>query len=379
MRFAHPPFLLIALALSPHSAPAQTPPAAAVPAPVMEALQARDKALSHLTFTWQRAVKETVLCTLSPAELAEMKHKMEVGTAANYRKYGVTDEAQIKRDTQTATESVMTAMKGGSVAYSNIWSFQRDGSPLLLSGTVQTFYGFTGTYQHFYDGPAALTRSVSAHFSAGNVTMPPQHAVAYKTSGNSLYYEPLSSGLDLEPEHLALLLGTNPLLLRGMTWTVQSQTPTVLTLKSHFATGYTGNSIQMTLAAKSGYAPTEIVVQSSGRTERWTAAHLRLYKGIWVSDKVTYFENVPRSSFTAQTWTLQTLAPSVPIAFSIPATQPVWDYRLVGADLPERTFSHIGMQRDLNAAKVRRYAWPGQFLPEAALTKMLETGQGKVF
>ena len=135
----------------------------------------------------------------------------------------------------------------------------------------------------------------------------------------------------------------------------------------------------MTLTVKSGYAPTEIVVRSSGRTERWTATHLRLYEGVWASDKVTYFENAPHSSFTAQTWTLQTLTPSVPIAFSIPTTQPVWDYRLVGADLPERTFSHIGMQRDLNAEKVRQYPWPGHFLPEAALTKMFETGQGKVF
>jgi len=367
-------FVLTSLALLPRAAPAQ-----AVPAPVAEALLTRDKALSHLTFTWQRAVKETVLCTLSPAELAEMKHKMEVGTAADYRKHGVTDEAQIKRDTQTATESVMTAMKGGSVAYSNVWSFRRDGSPLLLSGTVQTFYGFTGTYQHFYDGPAALTRFVSAHFSVGDVTMPPQHPVAYKTSGDSLYYEPLSSGLDLNPEHLALLLGTNPLLLRGLTWTVQSQTPTALTLKSHFTSGYTGHNIQMTLAVKSGYAPTEIVVRRSSVTERWTAAHLRRYNDVWVSDKVLYFYNAPGFSFTAQTWTLQTLTPSVPIDFPIPATQPVWDYRLVGADLPERMFSHIGIQRDLNAQKVRRYAWPGHFLPEAELTKMFETGQGKVY
>ncbi len=69
----------------------------------------------------------------------------------------------------------------------------------------------------------------------------------------------------------------------------------------------------------------------------------------------------------------------MPIDFPIPAAQPVWDYRLVGADLPERMFSRIGMQRGLNAEKVRQYPWPGHFLPEAALTKMLETGQGKVF
>lgn len=367
-------FVLIVLALSPCASLAQT-----VPAPVAEALQARDKALSHLTFTWQRAVKENVLCTYSPAELATMQHKMEVGDAAEYRRQGMTDEARIKRDVQQNVQNLMAGLKGGSVAYSNNWSFQRDGSPLLVSGSVQTFYGFTATYRQFYDGTAALTLCDYAHFSVGDATMPPQHAVVYKTSGDSLYYEPLSSGLDLKPEHLALLLGTNPLLLRGLTWTVQSQTPTALTLKSRFTTSYTPYSIQMTLAVKSGYAPTEIVVRRSGVTERWTTAHLRRYAGVWVSDKVLYFHNAPGSVFAAQTWTLQTLAPSVPIAFPIPATQPVWDYRLVGADLPERMFSQIGMQRDLNAQKVRRYAWPGHFLPEAALTKMFETGQGKVF
>ena len=394
MRFAHPPFLLIALALSPHSAPAQAAPATAVPAtavpatavpatavptPVMQALQARDKTLSHLTFTWQRATKDRIFQTLSPAQMAAMRHQIERDGPAEYRRQGMTDEARIKRDVQIEVDNAMTDFGGGSVAYTNVWSFQRDGPQLLASGTFQQSNGFSGTFRQFYEGDAALSVCDYAHFSAGDVTMPLQHAVACKTRGDSLYFVSQSAQLDLEPEHLALLLGTNPLLLRGVTWQVQSQTPTALTLKSHFAAGYTGKSIQMTLAAKNGYVPTEIVVRSSGRTERWTAAHLRLYEGVWVSDKVTYFENVPRSSFTAQTWTLQTLAPSVPIAFSIPATQPVWDYRLVGADLSERTFSHIGMQRDLNAAKVRRYAWPGHFLPEVELTKMFETGQGKVF
>ncbi len=344
-----------------------------VPPSVTQALQERDKALSHTTFHWQRAAKEQVFCSLTPTELATMRRKMEVSDEADYRKRGITDNARIKRDIEFNTRSVMTALKGGSVAYTNVWSFQRDGAGTLVSGTTQQFTGFVGTFRQVYDGNDAMTVFDESHSSTDGSPLPTIHPVAWRTSGESIYFPASSSAnLELSPEHLACLLGSNPLALRGLQWTLRSQTPTELVLNSSFLDEHTPCTIQMTLAPKNGFAPSEIIVQSRGSVERFTASHFRLYKSIWVSDVVSYFKDAPRFVRESQVWRLQSLTPSTSIEVKIASSQPVRDFRLLGPDLSSRTLDRAGMRANKQFGKILQYRWTGHFPSEQELKQLYQ-------
>ncbi len=352
-------FLLICAALIWLSAnPAQ---AGDLPAKVVKALQERDRTLNHLTSSWRLSDKEQTFCSLPPTQLETMRKKMEVGFEADYRKRGIIDEAKIKHDVQDSVQNIMTALQGGAVAYTNVWSFQRDGSTALISGTTQSFNGFISTFRQFYDKDSAVTVFDDNH-SVKGLALPKLTPIAWRTSGESISYPVSSSAsLDLSPEHLVFLLGSNPLSLRGLDWKLQSQSPASLVLNSIFNVEHTTYSIRMILAVKNGFAPSEIVVQSGHNVERYTASSFRRYKDTWIGDRVEYSKDAPGFVRVAQVWNLQSLTASPPIEFKIAGHEFVRDFRLVGPDLSSTALDKAGMRQDSRFGKIVYYQWPGHF------------------
>jgi hypothetical protein len=150
-------FLAALTALPVH---ADTPPVQlTLPAKVGDALQERAQALSHLTFTWQRSDKEQIFCSLSPSQMKDAREKELEGSEADYRKRGITDEAQIKQYAEENTQNIMAGLEGGSVNYTNTWTLQRNGSATLVSGTTQQFNGFIRTSRQFYENTPCWKRS----------------------------------------------------------------------------------------------------------------------------------------------------------------------------------------------------------------------------
>ncbi len=362
-------FLAALTALPVH---ADTPPVQlTLPAKVGDALQERAQALSHLTFTWQRSDKEQIFCSLSPSQMKDAREKELEGSEADYRKRGITDEAQIKRDAMLDTQSLMTALQGGSVNYSNVWSFQRDGSATLATGTTQTFNGLISTFRQFYKNNLALTVTDQNSFKGKEVST--QDATVWRTTGDSTSYPaPAAIGLDVSPEHFAFLAGNDPLALRGINWKIQSQSAQFLVLKAGFIEEHTAWNATLTLAVKNGYAPSEIVVRCPSITERYTASHFRRYKDTWVSDRVEYSKDAPGFVQEDQVWTLQALTPSAPIEVPVTGKDTVRDFRFVGADLSFTNIMRAGMPQDRRFGKIITYRWLGNFPTAAEVIPMFQ-------
>jgi len=362
-------FLAALTALPVH---ADTPPVQlTLPAKVGDALQERAQALSHLTFTWQRSDKEQIFCSLSPSQMKDAREKELEGSEADYRKRGITDEAQIKRDAMLDTQSLMTALQGGSVNYSNVWSFQRDGSATLATGTTQTFNGLISTFRQFYKNNLALTVTDQNSFKGKEVST--QDATVWRTTGDSTSYPaPAAIGLDVSPEHFAFLAGNDPLALRGINWKIQSQSAQFLVLKAGFIEEHTAWNATLTLAVKNGYAPSEIVVRCPSITERYTASHFRRYKDSWVSDRVEYSKDAPGFVQEDQVWTLQALTPSAPIEVPVTGKDTVRDFRFVGADLSFTNIMRAGMPQDRRFGKIITYRWLGNFPTAAEVIPMFQ-------
>jgi len=362
-------FLAALTALPVH---ADTPPVQlTLPAKVGDALQERAQALSHLTFTWQRSDKEQIFCSLSPSQMKDAREKELEGSEADYRKRGITDEAQIKRDAMLDTQSLMTALQGGSVNYSNVWSFQRDGSATLATGTTQTFNGLISTFRQFYKNNLALTVTDQNSFKGKEVST--QDATVWRTTGDSTSYPaPAAIGLDVSPEHFAFLAGNDPLALRGINWKIQSQSAQFLVLKAGFIEEHTAWNATLTLAVKNGYAPSEIVVRCPSITERYTTSHFRRYKDTWVSDRVEYSKDAPGFVQEDQVWTLQALTPSAPIEVPVTGKDTVRDFRFVGADLSFTNIMRAGMPQDRRFGKIITYRWLGNFPTDAEVIPMFQ-------
>ncbi len=342
-----------------------------LPANVEDALQERAQALSHLMSTWQRSDKEQIFCSLSPAQMKDAREKELEGSEADYRKRGITDEAQIKRDAEESTQNIMAALEGGFVDYTNTWTFQRNGPATLVSGTTQTFNGFLTTSRQFYENHLALAVTDESRFKGKAIST--QDATVWRTSGDSTSYPaPGAGGLDISPEHFALLAGSNPLTLRGINWKLQSQSAQSLVLKAGFMEEHTAWNATLTLAVKNGYAPSKIVVRCPSITERYTASHFRRYNDSWVSDRVEYSKNAPGFVQENQVWTLQTLTPSAPIEVPVTGKDTVRDFRFVGADLSSTNLMRAGMPQDRRFGKIITYRWPGSFPSDTEVDQMFE-------
>jgi len=362
-------FLAALTALPVH---ADTPPVQlTLPAKVGDALQERAQALSHLTFTWQRSDKEQIFCSLSPSQMKDAREKELEGSEADYRKRGITDEAQIKQYAEENTQNIMAGLEGGSVNYTNTWTLQRNGSATLVSGTTQQFNGFIRTSRQFYENTLALTVTDQNSFKGKEVST--QDATVWRTTGDSTSYPaPAAIGLDVSPEHFAFLAGNDPLALRGINWKIQSQSAQFLVLKAGFIEEHTAWNATLTLAVKNGYAPSEIVVRCPSITERYTASHFRRYKDVWVSDRVEYSKDAPGFVQEDQVWTLQALTPSAPIEVPVTGKDTVRDFRFVGADLSFTNIIRAGMPQDRRFGKIITYRWLGNFPTAAEVIPMFQ-------
>ncbi len=366
-------FCAVLAALTALPVHADAPPAQLIlPAKVEDALQERAQALTHLTFTWQRSVSEKDFCILTPAQIVTMHKKGVEGFEADYRKRGFTDEVKIKHDAEENVQNIMETMEGGSINYANTWTLQRNGPATLVSGTMQQFNGFICTARQFYENHLAL--AVTDECRSHRIKVSTQNATVWRTSGDSTSYPaPGAGGLDISPEHFALLAGSNPLTLRGINWKLQSQSAQFLVLKAGFVEEHTPWNATLTLAVKNGYAPSEIVVRCRSITERYTASHFRRYNDTWVSDRVEYSKDAPGFVQEDQVWTLQTLTPSAPIEVPVPRNDTVRDFRFVGADLSSTNLMRAGMPQDSRFGKIITYRWPGDFPADEAVVRMFES------
>lgn len=356
---------------APPTVPLTPPVLLTLPANVEDALQERAQALSHLTFTWQRSVHEKDFCVLTPTQIVTMHKKGVEGFEADYRKQGLTDEVKIKQYAEENTQNIMAGLEGGSVDYTNTWTLQRDGPATLVSGTMQQFNGIIRTARQFYQNNLGLT--VTDEFRSHGIEVSTQDATVWRTSGDSTSYpSPGAGGLDISPEHFALLAGSNPLVLRGINWKLQSQSAQFLVLKAGFMEEHTAWNATLTLAVKNGYAPSEVVVRAPRITERYTASHFRRYNGSWVSDRVEYSKDAPGFVQENQVWTLQTLTSSAPIEVAVPRNDTIRDFRFVGADLSFTDVMRAGMPQDSRFGKIITYRWLGGFPAHDAAIRMFE-------
>lgn len=328
-----------------------------LPQSVSDGLQRHDSISQQTTFVWQLS-EETQHTAMRPDELASNQKQLEKSYAAIYRRTGVTDEAQIRKLVQQNISLFTKAVGQSTISYSNSWRFVRDHQRLLISGAVQHTSRSTYAYRQFYDGSAALLVEDDDQ-TAGPHARSMSAPVIWRTSGESICnFAPVVQGLNVLPEHLAMLTGLNPLAMHGAQWKLVSTTPDTWTLKAQVEHADTPVDVQIILDRKHDNIPAEIQMITGKASETFTAQGFRQYQGGWICDKALYKKDVPGVVSATQQWVLQSLEPSKLISVNLPQRLQVHDYRLMGPDL---NWQDIQNADTPNSKHLVYYSWPGQF------------------
>ncbi len=245
--------------------------------------------------------------------------------------------------------------------FTQTWSFTRYDKQMLVSG-IREGGTIKMNYMQYYDGPNGVL--VNGANTAGDThvaSIPPQ--VWGNTGESYRWREPFQSGLNLTPEHFAMLMGTNPLSMYGASWTLLSKTPRAWTLRAKVLPGLaptdtTAFSVELTLSRRLGGAPARIVWTQDKRAVTFQAQGFRRQGTAWVCDKLEVTEDYPGICTNHQTWTLQSEQPSSPITAPVAMRSQVMDYRLIGLNLPTDDYLSAAQDRPKD---VVTYPWSGQF------------------
>jgi hypothetical protein len=325
-----------------------------VPTNVNERLQKHELSLQQTTLVWRIDVDEQrVAMPLDDA--ASLRKQLEKSYAASFRKAGMRDETQIQKLVQEDMSGFTKAMNQTAFHYADSWEFAHDNQSVLVSGAIQYNSKIPYYFHQFYSGENAL---VVEDLPADQTRLmsPP---VAWRTSGESIRnFSPVVQGLNLSPEHLALLIGLNPMAMHGAQWQLSSATPDNWILKTKVAHANSTVDVQMTLDRKHDNLPSEIKMMTDQTSETFSAESFRRYQNDWICDKVVYQKSVPGHISVTQHWVLQSLEPTKPLVVKVPSGNRVHDYRLMGQDLNWQDMQN----EDAHGNKpLVYYSWPGQF------------------
>ena len=343
-----------------------------LPQSVVDTLKQREQHLSNSAFSWNRAIKEEDM-GISPQQAQSMRASMQKNWEGVYRKQGMTDENMIRDSSRIMSDRLLKMMQGGLISYSNTWHFDRDGQRTLVKGTVQNIIGAVNDYSQLYDGTAMLVVNDQSRVAEGGSVSPGDPAV-WQYPGDSIRYSiPQPLGLQLMPEHFAMLTGSMPLEIRGLDWNVVSATAGEWSLKARTKDGHDAEplTVTMTLDRNHDNVPTEIRVKHYRWSEEFRSENLRHYQGEWITDKAIYTKEVPQSARVQQTWTLQSIAPTKPIVVELQHVRLVHDYRLLKGNVNRKTIRIAEMQ---HRRGIVYYPWVGR-IPSLEELKALDKRQ----
>ncbi len=261
------------------------------------------------------------------------------------------------------TDHIAEAGRGATFTSSTKWTFVRNGSETLVSGTRQlnklnSTDASIQEFRHYYNKNTGLVFNDGVVINGRKAK--PVDPVVWSSNGEIIrLLSPATEGLGVEPEHFVLLTSTNPFLMYGNNWKVLSDTSSYWKLSLFTKqNGTLPVSIEMTLNKSQGNLPSDIEV-SVNKGQSVTKAHVveyRMYKSTPVVSRVILSEHESGVD-KVQDWRLLGVNPSNPISLAYSQKNPVHDFRLVGSNLSELAESRL-TKRD--RASVVLYRWPGQ-------------------
>ena len=338
--------------------------AATLPQSAAAALEQRDAHLSHITFIWKRTADEHHIA-LPAAQITAIVTKTQQGLEADYRQHGITDPALLQKYLQKAGQGIMESL-GESFTHSTAtWRFTRDGDATLASGIRQTPSKMQFALRQFYMGNTALTVLDTNRSLAGD-TLPTIDPAVWKTTGNSIDYDSPVMGLNLLPEHFAMLMGANPLALHGAQWQLSSETAAAWVLTTHIGEQGVPTTVELTLGKSHNGVPEVIKIHQGKVVYAFQANSFRLYQNEWIADKVEFARTVPGIVTESQVWELQAVQPSQPVRI-MEIAHSIHDYRLLGANLTVSAVQHYEVQGNHN---IVFYKWSGQIPTEEDLRRL---------
>lgn len=331
--------------------------ASPIPPELQIALQAREQHLNHLSLNCSMLYKQ-VKAGMTPLEIKQKQTALKARLPSELRRGGLTDENSIQQMVQSSVDSVVQSGKGDVSTSVTPCTFERYDDQTLVTATRQlenTQDKSSEAYRYFYSSDAAML------INDGNVIndkkYPSSGTNVWKTSGKSTYYRsPNPDGIGLLPEHLAMLLGINPLKMHGAEWQMVSATKSAYQLHCNFtADNLLPIDVQMSLDRTHSNAPSEIRVSilQGQETITLSAHNYKRYNGEWVPNELVSYNHLANLDIT-QNWEVKSLAASKPIALSVPPSMLIRDYRLAG--------SHIGnlmMATNQEKKSIVVYHWPG--------------------
>ncbi len=329
-----------------------------LPQSVLDTLKHREQTLNHSAFKWNVVIAEQD-SGITPKKAQEMRRSAQKEWEDRFRKQGMTDEEQIRKAAQSATESVLASLVGGTVKYSNTRTFDRDGRMMLVNGSVQSITNIVDDYIQLYDGNTTLLACNKSRSVKGDL-LPVEDPSVWQSQGESVRYpSPMPLGLDLAPEHFVILTGLTPLEDRGIHWSTVSVTPSSWELEAQASQSADGAAftVNMTLNRKYGDAPSDIRIKHLGWSEEFHVEAFRRYQDEWVVDKAVYTKSIPHLLDIYQTWNLQSITPGEPISIKLAHRNPVHDYRLLGTNLSFRRIMAAEMQHNRD---IVYYPWSGR-------------------
>lgn len=331
--------------------------ASPVPPELQIALQARERHLNHLSLNCSMFYKE-VKAGMTPLAIRQKQTALQAKLPSELRRGGLTDENSIKQMVQSSVDSVVQSGQGSLSTSTTPCIFEHYDDQTLITTTRQLENAqdkSSEAYRYFYSGDSAML------INDGNVIndkrYPSSGTNVWKTSGKSIYYRsPNPDGIGLLPEHLAMLLGINPLKMHGAEWEMVSVTKSAYQLHCKFtADNLLPIDVQMSLDRTHSNAPSEIRISvlQGQETIALSAHSYKRFNGEWVPSELVSYNHLANLDIT-QNWEVKSLAASKPIALSVPPSMLIRDYRLVG--------SHIGnLMTTTNQEKklVVAYHWAG--------------------
>jgi len=329
-----------------------------IPQSLAVTLQQREQHLSSSTFNWQLTDTENHYPLFPPDKIRMMRIQGEKEWEQQFRRWGATKESEIKPAAIANTENMLKNFQGGLVNYSNKWLFERNGASTLVTGTTESLSGLVAAQQQYYDANLVLVAPVSSHQADGRKVTPNDPVVWQAVGDGTRYSSPLITDLGLTPEHFAMLIGINPVTLHGANWQIISTTPSAWVIGTHITEGRFPCAIQVTLDRLRGNATSDIKIQKPEQSRDFHADSFRLYQGMWLPDKIHMTSHAAHFSDIKQNWVLLSITPSKAIQVHLSPLAFVHDYRLLGANLTQKTIlnAETGQHHD-----IVMYQWKGHF------------------
>jgi len=283
-----------------------------LPPSLTEMLQSREVHLQPLAFDWQITLAQKAP-DLPQKYVLGLQQSVEKMLPDQLRKQGLSEEA-IRKQVEEEKQRVPATTRGFSYQSTQLWHFERNGAQTFVTGVKETKKS-KSSYTYFYNGDLGLIANTHINIEGAGYLRPVDPNV-WKSPGDSVRYRSLfQDGLGLLPEHYVMLLGLNPLAMYGAKWDLVSTTPETWTIQTQVQqNNFDPFTIQVQLSRSHGGAPAGLTMRSNGDQIDFQVDSFRRINNEWVADKAVYSETFAHFLTTHQTWALQAVGPSKPIA-----------------------------------------------------------------